>query len=71
MNPVAPSDEMTLHCDAHDCAASVSMVPGVSREEHGWGRMSIYGKAPLAFADYDLCPEHLQRTLEVVGALDG
>lgn len=60
----APSEENTLYCDARPCTAAVSMVNGVPREDHGWGRLTLYedpGK------DYDLCPWHLKKITEVLG----
>lgn len=55
-NP-APSEEFVLHCDVAGCPAQLSMVAGVARSEHGWGRVSAYGDDNSA-QDYDLCTEH-------------
>ena len=55
-NP-APSDEAILHCDIPGCEAQLSMVNGVPRFEHGWGRSTIYSGAQET-TDYDLCPQH-------------
>lgn len=65
----APSEEFVLHCDIPGCQASVSLVGGVARSAHGWGRVSIYADASADTADYDLCSEHyLQVTSVLWGA---
>lgn len=57
-NP-APSDEAILHCDIPGCEAQLSMVNGVPRFEHGWGRSTVYEGAQNV-KDYDLCPTHFK-----------
>lgn len=52
----APSEEAIIYCDVPDCAAQLSMVFGVSRSLHGWGRMSWYDERGTH--DYDLCSQH-------------
>jgi len=61
---VAPSEEFVLHCDASGCTAALSTIAGVSRHEHGWGRISIYLNPTGATADYDLCPAHYNKILD-------
>jgi hypothetical protein len=58
----APSEEMTLHCDAPQCVASVSLVSGVKRSAHDWGRITLYTDS--AGTDYDLCPRHHKAVLD-------
>ena len=55
-NP-APSDEAILHCDIPGCDQQLSMVNGVPRFEHGWGRVTVYGEQQVV-TDYDLCIAH-------------
>jgi len=62
----APSGEMILHCDAPRCTASLSMLAGVPREEHGWGRATFY--SPGGVADYDLCTTHYRRVMEALSS---
>ena len=57
-NPT-PSDEAILHCDIPGCEAQLSMVNGVPRFEHGWGRSTIYSGAQ-EIKDYDLCVTHFK-----------
>ena len=70
--PFAPSEEYVLHCDVPVCPAQLSMVSGVNRSEHGWGRVSAYGGTiepdyvVTEVADYDLCPVHYQEVLSVL-----
>lgn len=67
----APSEEMVLHCDVPGCEASVSMVSGVPRSEHDWGRLSVYGDGSFGpdttSTDYDLCAEHYRAVKDVLG----
>ena len=53
----APSEEFVLHCDVLNCMAQVSLVSGVPRSAHDWGRVTVYGEDNAAH-DYDLCSEH-------------
>lgn len=62
---VAPSQEFTLLCDVPGCDAALSMVAGVPREDHGWGRMSFYRENQAI--DYDLCLEHSKKVTEALG----
>lgn len=57
----APSEEFILHCDIPGCEAQLSMVAGIPRSEHGWGRCTIH--TPLSSdwsfgQNYDLCAQH-------------
>lgn len=61
---LAPSEEYSLLCDVPGCTASLSMVSGVAREEHGWGRLSRY--VGCTVVDYDLCAEHNTAVQEVL-----
>ena len=69
---VAPSEEYVLHCDVPTCPAQLSMVAGVNRSEHGWGRISAYGGTitpdyiTTEVSDYDLCSVHYQEVLTVL-----
>lgn len=63
-NP-APSDEAILHCDIPGCEAQLSMVNGVPRFEHGWGRTTVYEGAQN-IKDYDLCPTHFKALTAVL-----
>ena len=56
---VAPSEEFVLHCDVQWCPARLAMISGVTRESHGWGRMSVYLNQTGETEDYDLCPRHV------------
>ena len=62
-NP-APSEEAVLHCDIPGCDQQLSMVNGVPRFEHGWGRSTVYTSGE-SYTDYDLCPQHF-KALEAV-----
>jgi hypothetical protein len=62
MTDFAPSEEFALFCDVPGCSGALSMVAGVSRDQHGWGRITVYDDA-----DYDLCPEHYRQIREVLG----
>lgn len=78
MTHAAPSEEFSLLCDVVGCHSALSMVSGVPRSEHGWGRMSLYDDRAtpvggLSFSqaqDYDLCPHHLSELLKVLGRAD-
>ena len=63
-NP-APSDEAILHCDIPGCEAQLSMVNGVPRFEHGWGRTTVYEGAQN-IKDYDLFPTHFKALTAVL-----
>lgn len=82
INP-APSEEFVLHCDVKGCQAQVSMVSGVTRSEHDWGKAivclnqppptlrdgtPIISGVPLEdWGDYDLCPEHYRGLKDFLG----
>lgn len=55
-NP-APSEEFVLTCDVSGCPAQLSMVSGIPRHVHGWGRLSLDTHTHY---DYDLCSKHLR-----------
>lgn len=66
MNEIyAQSEEFTLHCDIPQCTAQLSMVAGIARSEHNWGRISIYHDQP-APQDMDLCPRHYREMLAAI-----
>lgn len=65
---MAPAEEFVLHCDTPDCEASLSMVSGVPRSEHGWGRMSVYLDGGIR--DYDLCTEHWKQLKQHIQLVD-
>lgn len=57
----APSEEMILHCDVPGCPSQLSMIAGIPRAEHRWGRVTMYETAPeLPWGDYDLCSDHFK-----------
>jgi hypothetical protein len=72
MTDFAPSEEHTLICDVPNCQAALSMVSGVPRSEHGWGRISLYGGTAAAdyvvteVRDYDLCAGHYKAVMAVL-----
>lgn len=65
MTEPAPSEESVLHCDIPGCEQQLSMVNGVPRFEHGWGRTTIYEGAQ-DIKDYDLCPQHFKALTAVL-----
>jgi hypothetical protein len=64
-NRFAPSEELPLYCDVLICPAVLTMVSGVDRAEHGWGRISVYS-GPYGQTDWDLCPEHFGAVVAVL-----
>ena len=60
-----PSEELGLLCDVCQCDAALSMISGVDRSEHDWGRLSVY--LPYeGVRDYDLCQEHYNAVTDVL-----
>jgi hypothetical protein len=62
----APSEEMQIFCDVPKCDAVLSMVAGVPRSEHGWGRATIYDGISDS-RNYDLCTDHFLKVLDAIG----
>lgn len=63
MTSAAPSEEIGLLCDIPGCESSLSLISGVDRSEHGWGRITVYqglsgGSSFPMTCDYDLCTLH-------------
>jgi hypothetical protein len=56
--------ELTLCCDAPGCTAQLALIAGVAREDHSWGRLSLYGAQNPT--DMDLCPKHHQIALSAL-----
>lgn len=60
MTEYAQTEELQLICDIPYCQSQLSLISGVDRSEHGWGRISVYATPtdPYTVRDYDLCQEH-------------